>query len=84
MPSLLPDPQYRIFVCFRESDDCARGFVTWKSSPAPSAAHALDDNLQIGYLLAADIPNVILGILNHMFLGDAVKTYQNQDKPKSK
>ena len=45
----------------------------------------LTASLQIGCLLAADIPNVILGILNHMFLGDdAVKTYQNQDKPKSK
>ena len=42
-------------------------------------------SLQIGCLLAADIPNVILGILNHMFLGDdAVKAYQNQVKPESK
>ena len=42
-------------------------------------------SLQIGCLLAADIPNVILGILNHMFLSDdAVKAYQNQVKPESK
>ena len=42
-------------------------------------------SLQIGCLLAADIPNVILGILNHMFLGDdAVKAYQNHVKPESK
>ena len=42
-------------------------------------------SLQIGCLLAADIPNFILGILNHMFLGDdAVKAYQNQVKPESK
>ncbi len=34
-------------------------------------------SLQIGCLLAADLPNVILGILNHVFLGDdAVKAYQ--------
>ena len=42
-------------------------------------------SLQIGCLLAADIPNVILGILNHLFLSDdAVKAYQNQVKPESK
>ena len=42
-------------------------------------------SLQIGCLLAADIPNVILGILNHMFLSDdAVKAYQNQVNPESK
>ena len=42
-------------------------------------------SLQIGCLLAADIPNVILGILNHVFLSnDAVKAYQNQGKSESK
>lgn len=42
-------------------------------------------SLQIGCLLAADIPNVILGILNHVFLSDdAVKAYQHQGKQESK